>query len=179
VGRVVYTTAANGFLHKHRLFYLDDGDSNTSTTPENGIYLIAMQLRMANLETSDPFYLLWSMPGVPTSTLNSIARPWVESHVDELIWDGLASDFDGDGDTDGSDFLSWQIGFGTASGAQKFDGDYDTDGAVDGVDLLGWQGEFGTSVSGVAPHHSVPEPASMALVLALMIAGSIRPSRNR
>ena len=50
-----------------------------------------------------------------------------------------AADFDGDGDVDGADFLKWQQGFPTASGATKADGDADGDGDVDGQDFLIWQ----------------------------------------
>jgi len=170
-GHVIDTTAANGYLHKHRFFYLDDGDGNIETTPETGIYLIAMQLRMAVLETSDPFYLLWSTPGVPLSTLNGIARPWVDSRVDQLVRDSLAGDFDGDGDVDGNDFLAWQIGFGTQTGAQKSDGDYDNDGDVDEDDFIGWQAEFG--LGGGAASIVVPEPATIMLSFVLMAVGML------
>ena len=74
----------------------------------------------------------------------------------------LAADFDSDSDVDGGDFLAWQSGFGTQSGAQKSDGDYDNDGDVDGDDLLGWQIEFGSD-SGSASV-AVPEPSSWLLL---------------
>ena len=51
----------------------------------------------------------------------------------------IPADFDGDGDVDGADFLKWQQGYPTASGATKADGDTDGDGDVDGQDFLVWQ----------------------------------------
>ena len=76
----------------------------------------------------------------------------------------LEADFDEDGDVDGDDFLAWQTGFGTQSGAMKPDGDYDNDGDVDGDDFLGWQSEFG-SVAGDGST-AVPEPGSLLLLFA-------------
>jgi len=85
----------------------------------------------------------------------------------------LGADFDGDGDVDGDDFIRWQIGFGDfpTGGAQKIDGDYDNDGDVDGDDFLGWQAEFGSG-SGLASA-AVPEPASIALLIALFVCATV------
>jgi hypothetical protein len=79
-----------------------------------------------------------------------------------------AGDFDKDGDVDGDDFLAWQGGFGTASGALKSDGDYDNDGDVDGDDFLGWQDEFGSPGEGGSQGavQGVPEPNSIMLLAA-------------
>ena len=54
-------------------------------------------------------------------------------------------DFDADTDVDGIDFLAWQRGFGTDSGAELADGDSDSDSDVDAADLATWQTQFGTS----------------------------------
>ncbi len=54
-------------------------------------------------------------------------------------------DFDNDGDVDGSDFLSWQAGFGTAAVAAVSDGDANGDNNVDQVDLTEWSAGFGES----------------------------------
>ncbi len=68
-----------------------------------------------------------------------------------------SADFDEDGDVDGEDFLAWQTGFGTASGATKADGDADLDGDVDGEDFLVWQTQFGTSTGSGAAASESPE----------------------
>ena len=44
-------------------------------------------------------------------------------------------DFDEDGDVDGADFLAWQRGVGTSSGATAAQGDANSDGEVDDDDL--------------------------------------------
>ena len=55
----------------------------------------------------------------------------------------LRADFNGDGRVDGMDFLTWQSGFPTSSGATKATGDANGDGRVDGLDFLVWQSCFG------------------------------------
>jgi hypothetical protein len=55
-----------------------------------------------------------------------------------------STDFDGDNDTDGHDFLTWQRGFGiTAPNATEADGDADGDLDVDGDDLTLWSAQYG------------------------------------
>ena len=56
-----------------------------------------------------------------------------------------SADFDTDGDVDGFDFLAWQRGFGTTSGATKPDGNSDDDGDVDSSDLAVWELQYGTT----------------------------------
>ena len=59
------------------------------------------------------------------------------------------TDFQTDGDTDGSDWLAWQQNFGTASGALHSDGDANFDGAVDATDLALWELQYGkTAING-------------------------------
>ena len=56
---------------------------------------------------------------------------------------GISGDFSADGAINGSDFLSWQRSFGTATGAVLTDGDSDFDGDVDPQDLATWEQSFG------------------------------------
>ena len=81
----------------------------------------------------------------------------------------LQADFNKDGRVDGDDFLIWQNGFGTPTGAQQSDGDYNGDGAVDGDDFLGWQAEFGSGVGSAGA--AIPEPASIAALLCIAVLG--------
>ena len=99
----------------------------------------------------------------------SVEDDWA---VDEAIWNSfeftgyaeipefaaLAGDFDGDGDVDGVDFLYWQAGYPTASGASH--GDADDDGDVDGVDFGIWQANYPTNLGGSA---AIPEPTTLGL----------------
>lgn len=59
-----------------------------------------------------------------------------ESHVTP------SADFDADGDVDGSDFLTWQRGFGMEN-AVRADGNSDDDSDVDASDLAAWTLTYG------------------------------------
>lgn len=72
-------------------------------------------------------------------------------------------DFDGDGDVDGKDFLTWQRGLGLTGQPDATTGDADDDGDVDPADLASWKLHFGP---GPTPVSAVPEPASLGLLLA-------------
>jgi hypothetical protein len=87
------------------------------------------------------------------------------------------ADFDGDGDVDGRDFLTWQRGFGATSGATLNQGDANADGAINGVDLGIWKGQFGPAaeIAGAA----VPEPHAFALVMtAACVASAVTRRRG-
>ena len=89
------------------------------------------------------------------------------------------ADFDNDNDVDGNDFLIWQRGLGTTTGATNGNGDANGSGAVDGADLAAWKTEFGAS-GGSAAASAVPEPATMALSLVVLTAmAANRRARNR
>ncbi len=60
-----------------------------------------------------------------------------------------SSDFDADGDIDGSDFLAWQRGVGTFN-ASKQHGDADNDHDIDAADLATWKSQFGSSAFAAA-----------------------------
>ena len=55
----------------------------------------------------------------------------------------LDADFDENLRVNGADYLIWQEGLGTTSGATKADGDANGDGAVNAADLGIWEDEFG------------------------------------
>jgi len=69
----------------------------------------------------------------------------------------LPSDFDGDGDSDGRDFLAWQRGYGLTNQSDNSNGDADGNGIVDASDLTAWETQFGavapSAVTGT--NHSV------------------------
>lgn len=62
----------------------------------------------------------------------------------------LGGDFDSDGDVDGSDFLTWQRGFGTTT---------------DASDLADWEASYGSGSAVVVAVNAVPEPSTLALVV--------------
>ena len=88
------------------------------------------------------------------------------------------ADFDGDGDVDGRDFLTWQRGLGLTGQTNNDNGDADGNGIVNAADLTAWKAAFnGASASAAAG--SVPEPHSAALLVVAMSAAAIRCRAKR
>jgi endonuclease I len=85
-------------------------------------------------------------------------------------------DFDGDGDMDGADFLTWQNGLG-ATTASLTDGDANGDEVVDAADLEIWSDQFGRGEG--APMHVVPEPTALGLPCVLASAFTAWVRRRR
>ncbi len=86
------------------------------------------------------------------------------------------ADFDGDGDRDGTDFLTWQRNFGT--GTLHSQGDAKNNGNVDGLDLEVWQSQFGIPAPATASATAaVPEPSALVLLLSATL--SLIVSRRR
>ncbi len=90
------------------------------------------------------------------------------------------ADFDGDLDVDGDDFLSWQRGFGIASGASHIQGDADFDGDVDQADLDYWSSQYGTApllaFADTALRNGVlvvPEPLPVVLLLGAAVEWTV------
>ncbi len=86
-----------------------------------------------------------------------------------------SADFDTDGDVDGSDFLAWQRGFGTASPTFA-DGDADFDADVDGDDLVVWSNQFGqpAPVAAASELSAVSDRPSAELIDAVMAIELVR-----
>ncbi|HEY3392477.1 MAG TPA: dockerin type I domain-containing protein [Lacipirellulaceae bacterium] len=88
----------------------------------------------------------------------------------------MGADFNGDGVVNGLDLVIWQQNVGIDMGATGAQGDADGDGDVDGDDFLIWQQTLGPvpgSGSGSGAQQlgsNVPEPGSLALLLAAMLA---------
>jgi hypothetical protein len=92
---------------------------------------------------------------------------------------GDNADFDGDGDVDGADFVTWQKNVGLAGAATLATGDANGDKNVTGADLTIWEAQFGPVVPPVAAAAgAVPEPATPSLV-ALATVGAIALGRRK
>lgn len=110
----------------------------------------------------------------PFAGINSFTQQddgFAAAYVSPLVWeiDVLgeevlpdSADFDEDGDVDGSDFLAWQIGFGTQDNALFSQGDANHDGSVDELDLNIWETQYGESPPTTLV---VPEALSMRLAV--------------
>ena len=110
----------------------------------------------------DVFEIVTAAGGL-TTALTSVSVPalpgqtWLIGQFDNSLLLQVAehlADFDGDLDVDGADFLAWQRGFGTSSGATKAMGDSDGDGDVDAADLGNWRTRSMPTKSPLAGHPS-------------------------
>ena len=104
----------------------------------------------------------------------------------------VAGDANGDGKVDGTDLAVWQLNYdplGVNAATNDFiTGDWDDDGRIDGTDLALWQLNYdplgtihGASLEGGGGLETVPEPATIGLLLmggvAVLLRG--RSSRRR
>lgn len=89
------------------------------------------------------------------------------------------ADFDGDGDVDGADFLTWQRNVATTE-ATLAQGDSNNDQVVDDEDLAAWKAQFGAAT---AAAQSVPEPEAIGLTLlaaaAWPVVGRAKDRKNK
>ncbi|BBO31214.1 dockerin type I domain-containing protein [Lacipirellula parvula] len=87
------------------------------------------------------------------------------------------ADFNGNGIVDGTDFLTWQRGFGLTGQPNKSTGDANGDGAVNAADLTIWKTQFGTNPGAAVAAASVPEPATGALAVGALAGVAMRRRR--
>ncbi len=146
-------------------------------------------------DTDGRDFLIWQRQYLPDPAPNADFNG--DQFVDALdleIWHGAfgqnnLGDADGDGDSDGRDFLHWQRQFNAATA------DFNGDGIVDSADLAAWQASYGVDDGGDsngdgdsdgrdflywqrnAHNHtqlaglSVPEPSSLLLGSSLLAIG--------
>jgi len=90
---------------------------------------------------------------------------WNTSQLDNTgtLLVGYAGDFDFDGDVDGADFLAWQRG--------------ESVNPLSAADLNAWKANFGAPTSSFPATATVPEPATVALLL-MAAAGAILQQRS-
>ncbi|MGD9634542.1 MAG: dockerin type I repeat-containing protein [Pirellulales bacterium] len=168
-GRIA-TTSSTGFIHQHNYFLVDDGSGYMGTPPAEGIYLWALHLRMAGMQTSLPFYMVFGTLHSSIESLDDAALPWIEQQLD------LSGDYNGDGSVDAADYTVWrdtvdQTGQGLAA-------DGNGDQIVDLDDLAVWKQHFehaaelriaaSAGTGGVVA--IVPEPGSTLVLLAAAVA---------
>jgi hypothetical protein len=99
----------------------------------------------------------------------SSTAPWT-GYIDNIrVGTFETADFDFDRSVDGIDFLQWQRSYLIDDG-----GDANGDGITNGIDLGIWEGQFGGSLGlqglGGGPAVAVPEPTTIGLACAAMLA---------
>jgi len=88
------------------------------------------------------------------------------------------ADFDGDGDVDGADFLTWQRNLGATGTGTLATGDANEDMNVDATDLTVWQAQFGPGAPAAAAVSAIPEPTTLAMA-AFSALAAIAAARRR
>ena len=101
-GGVIDNTASDGFMHRHLYFFLQDNDGSSGTTPVDGLYLLALHLKIPGLATSLPVFMIFGTPGSDVSAEDDAAFPWVEQQLN------LPGDFNQDGVVDAADYVLWR-----------------------------------------------------------------------
>jgi hypothetical protein len=86
------------------------------------------------------------------------------------------ADFDGDGDVDGGDFLTWQLGYGATADATAVLGDANGNGRVNRYDLRAWQEGFGAPISATK---AVPEPIGLSLLFVASVSAAVHRVHTR
>lgn len=100
-GGLAAVTDAQGRIHQHIQFRLDDNDNIEATEPDRGIYLFSAQFRVNGLTNSEPLFIGLSSPDIPNS-VESQAVNWLETNFEEIRF-GPIGDFDQSGFLDLND----------------------------------------------------------------------------
>jgi hypothetical protein len=135
-GGVIDTTASDGFIHRHLFWFLQDNDGNSGTTPADGLYLVAIRMKMPGLRNSLPVLLIFGTPNSSVDAEDNVAFPWAEQQT------SLPGDYNGDGAVNAADYTVWRdtLGQSAASGLLA---DGSGNGIVDQADYDVWKMHFG------------------------------------
>jgi hypothetical protein len=152
-------------LHRHNYFLLDDGDGVAPTNVEEGVYLIALQLRMPGYIKSKPIFVVPGTYDLISSSLPSLeaAIAWVEANASSLILEG---DYNFDGQVNTGDFNTWRSQFGSTSCPVSGDcADGNRDGVVNAADYVYWRKQLpaGSGALAASASGAIPEPSSLLL----------------
>lgn len=181
-GGVMDTTDSTGFIHRHRFFQLEDGDGDSGTVPADGLYLLAMQMRMLGIANSLPVFMVFGTPGSSVSAEDDAAVPWVEQQLN------IPGDYNRDGVVDAADYVLWRKTLDSSVATVGSGADGDGDGVIGADDYTFWRQRFGNASqlivntgagtgSAQGPvFGSVPEPTSAWL---LLLGGIIAIGQSR
>jgi len=89
---------------------------------------------------------------------------------------GITGDTNGDGVVDATDYITLKLHMGQATGAGAADGDFNEDGKVDWNDL---QALMGAINAGGASGETIPEPATLFVMMAAGLPALLKRRRSR
>ncbi len=155
-------------------------DSNGLTIDTNLADTYVDGLSASDVDNVEHIYLTDLGPGTYTLKVSSddLASEFGLAWRTSTLFDSTTADFNDDGSVDGSDYLAWQVGYGTLVNATRADGDANGDGHVDADDLVIFRDTLSTVNPSLASSlFSVPEPSTLAIAgcgFLLYGAGRIR-----
>jgi hypothetical protein len=140
-------------------------DTTEFTTPTGGDNILFGHSDINAGISADPNYAIVQFTLVDNVQVSTV------SAVDD-------ADFDGDGDIDGADFLTWQRNVGAAGNQSQ--GNANGDGTIDAADLAIWKTQFGNPPPAAASAGAVPEPGTwlLAALAAVACLGLAAPRRR-
>jgi Dockerin type I domain len=185
-GGKIAKTAADGSLHQHLLFALQDNDGNDATLPVDGLYLIAMRLKLPGLQDSLPVFMVFGTPGSSISAEDDAAVPWVEQQLN------IPGDYNQNGVVDAADYVLWRKTLNLTATPMGSGADGDGDGTIETGDFTFWRQHFGNASlllvntgSGAGSSQglgagTVPEPSNVWLFVlgCLIVLGFIERRRT-
>jgi hypothetical protein len=136
-GGVIVTTNNDGSLHQHRYFFLEDGDGNSATLPVDGIYRLAMRLRMPGLANSLPIFMIFGTPGSSVAAEDDAAFPWVQQQLN------VPGDYNQNGVVDAADYALWRKTLNSSASPLGSGADGNGDGSINAADYTFWRQHFG------------------------------------
>jgi hypothetical protein len=176
-------THADGSLHFHRYFFLEDNDGDGATSPADGVYLIAERYRMDGVLSSDPVLIVFGTPNSTVQAIDNAAIPWIEQQL------SLPGDYNADGVVDAADYTVWRNNLGLEIALTNED---DTPNVVDAADYDVWKQHFGEAADlrfaygagggsmAAVGISGVPEPSSGCLfLLGCTLASRVMGRRRR
>ncbi len=130
---------------------------------------LGLNYRGENSSAANVVFGLTNDPALNADTQRNISSVTADLFISVSDVQTPNADFDGDGDIDGRDFLTWQRGHGITSGALPNQGDANFDGAVNFIDLSIWQTQYAQPPPLSAVAVAVPEPSSEACLFLLAV----------
>lgn len=174
------TNGLPGSLHQHNQWSITDNDGDGNTLPADGLYLVAIRLRMPGLRNSMPVRMLFGTLNSSVEAEDDAAFPWLQQQT------MLPGDYNGDGIVNAADYTVWRDKLGQTAPGDPADGS--GNGIVDSADYDVWKSHFGQTAQITFPllgggsassglgTATVPEPKTAVLLLvgAAMAAGARR-----
>jgi hypothetical protein len=165
----------SGSIHNHMALQLRDSDSDSATSPAQGIYMLAWQARSTRFETSDPFFFVFRTSNI-TIPVRDLAVAWVRANLDALTSPpALLGDYNVDGSVDAADYVVWRATMGQMGPGLPADGNRDL--SVDGSDYEIWKANFDSVATASAEarnqRFAVPEAATLSMIAVMVVPLSL------